>query len=93
MKFHLLAAVASLPLARPFTGASGHSPGVRAVSFAVFRPLVALGRGLAQTLDHLFQAIERSECAQREAFFAEAVDLCDLEYRIRHYEHTGLTHY
>ncbi len=93
MKFHLLAAVASVPLARPFTGASAHSPGVRAVSFPVFRPLAAFGRTLARLFDRLFQAIERSECTQREAFFAHAVDVCDLECRMRHYEHTGLTHY
>ncbi len=94
MKSNVLAAVASVALARPFTGSSEQfARGMQKVCFAAYTPLSAFGRGMAQALDRIFQSIERAEYRQREAFFAQAVDLCDLEHRLQHYEHTGLTHY
>jgi len=60
---------------------------------AAIRKVAAFGSGFMRALARMSQSMERAQYAQRDAFFNQAVDLCDLEHRIAHHEHTGLTHY
>ncbi len=57
------------------------------------RAMVALGTACAACFDRIAERFERSRNDSRDTFFAGAVDLRDLEYRVHYYERTGLTHY
>ncbi len=60
---------------------------------ATRKALAAFARALVAAFNRMDECMERSRNEPRDAFFAEAVDLCDLEHRIEHYERTGLTRY
>ncbi len=94
MSTYLVAEGGSSPSVLPaIHRAERRTPRDRNLWHATRRALVAFGQAIARGFDGLMQRIEMEHSAPREAFFAQAVDLCDLEHRIRHYEHTGLTHY
>ncbi len=52
---------------------------------------------ISRLLNLLFKKVgdwfERLDCSERDRFFAESDNLCELEQRQRHYERTGMTHY
>ena len=91
MKAYLAAEGAGQSPARPLINGSQHT--TRSAWDATCKALAAFGRALVRGFHRMEESIERSRNAPRDAFFAEAVDLCDLEHRIEHYERTGLTRY
>ena len=52
---------------------------------------------ISRLLNLLFKNIgawfERLDYSERDRFFAESDNLCELEQRQRHHERTGMTHY
>ncbi len=56
-------------------------------------PFTHAAAALAACFDRIVELFERGRTASRDSFFAEAIDLRDLEHRIHYYERTGLTHY
>ncbi len=94
MRFSLLADSGGLPPLRPISDVSPHiGRSARSAWRGACNILGAFAGGIARGFDCLMDRMERAQNAPRDAFFAEAVDLCDLEHRIQHYERTGLTRY
>jgi hypothetical protein len=80
--------------ARPsINGSELITRGARRAREAMRNAPAAFVNVLARFFDRMDENIERLRNAERNAFFSEAVDLCDLEHRIRHYERTGLTRF
>jgi hypothetical protein len=91
MKAYLVAEGVGPSPVRPFTNGSRQT--AHSAWDATCKALAAFGGVLLRGYHRMEENIERSRNAPRDAFFAEAVDLCDLEHRIEHYERTGLTRY